>query len=122
MSKSKAPAKAKGGKASPKAKGKAAKGKGKGGKGGKAKRAKRGLVQNQYVAFAGLLGLGLIAVLMLRGQIDLIEAGRRAAVLLGVVLVVERLVLPICRVLVGSPAEKPAAVPAAALEEQPAEA
>ena len=90
--------------------------KGKGGKGGKgkgggskdaAKRPPRRVVRNHYVALLGLAGLGLIALQMLRAELDLVGAGRRAAVVLGVVLVVERLVLPVCRAVVGPPAPLP---------------
>ena len=81
-------------------------GKDKGGKKGGAKgaKAKRGpLVQNRYLALIGLLGLGLIALMMLRGELDLVAGGQRAGVLLGAVLLAERLVLPLCRALVGPP-------------------
>ena len=74
------------------------------GKKGGAAKAKRGpLVQNRYLALVGLLGLGLIAVMMLRGELDLVAGGQRAGVLLGAVLLAERLVLPLCRALVGPP-------------------
>lgn len=112
----------KGGDADEKAKGKGrskgakgeGKAKGKGKKGGgdaAAPKARRQLVRSPHVALLGLLGLALIAVMMLRGELDLLQAGQRAGVLLGVVLVLERLVLPVCRALVGppgAPGEQPA--------------
>lgn len=84
-----------------KAKGKAG-GKDKGG--GKGPKVKKRVVRNHYVALVGLAGLGLIALKMLQGELDLVGAGRRALVVLGLVLLVERLVLPVCRSLVGPPA------------------
>lgn len=86
------------------AKGKAAKGGGKDKSGGKGPKVKKRVVRNHYVALVGLAGLGLIALKMLQGELDLVGAGRRALVVLGLVLLVERLVLPVCRSLVGPPA------------------
>lgn len=83
------------------AKGKGAKGKGKG-KG--APKAKRRVVSNHYVALLGLIGLGLIALQMLQDRLDLVGAEKRALAVMGVVLLVERLLLPVCRALVGTPA------------------
>ncbi|MDP1013652.1 hypothetical protein Q6293_28360, partial [Klebsiella pneumoniae] len=68
---------------------------------------KKRVVRNSYVAFLGLAGLALIAVQMLQGELDLVGAGQRALVVLGAVLVVERLVLPVCRSLVGPPVPPP---------------
>ena len=85
------------------ARGKAAKGKA-GGKKGGPKPPKTRLVGNHYVALLGLVALGIIALLMLRGQIDLIGAEKRALAVMGGVLLVERLLLPVCRSLVGPPA------------------
>lgn len=70
---------------------------------GKEKGRRRRLVHSPVVALFGLAGLAVLAVMMLRGQLDLVAAGQRAAVLLAVVLAVERLVLPACRALVGPP-------------------
>lgn len=64
----------------------------------------RPLVTNRPVALLGLAGLAGIALLMLQGAVDLVGAAQRAAVLLGLVLVLERLVLPVARALVGAPA------------------
>ncbi len=63
----------------------------------------RPLVRTRSVALCGLAGLGCIAALMLRGTLDLVGGAGRAAVLLGLVLVVERVALPVARVLVGDP-------------------
>ena len=65
----------------------------------------RPLVTTRPVALAGLAGLAVIAVGMLRGTLDLVQAGQRGAVLLAVVLAVEHLALPVARALVGSPQE-----------------
>ena len=65
----------------------------------------RPLVTTRPVALAGLAGLAVIAVAMLRGTLDLVQAAQRGAVLLAVVLVVEHLALPVARALVGSPQE-----------------
>ena len=65
----------------------------------------RPLVTTRPVALAGLAGLAVIAVGMLRGTLDLVQAAQRGAVLLAVVLVVEHLALPVARALVGSPQE-----------------
>ena len=63
----------------------------------------RPLVRTRAVALGGLAGLGLIALGMLRGSLDLVAAAQRGAVLLALVLVVEHVALPIARALVGSP-------------------
>lgn len=88
---------------------------GKGSAGAKAKGAKAGdrppntrrprrhLVHDRHVALGGLAGLALIAVMMLRGALDLVAAGQCAAVLLVVVLLVDHVALPVCRALVGPP-------------------
>ncbi len=64
----------------------------------------RSLVKTRALGLAGLLGLALIAVAMLRGTLDLVAAAQRGAVLLGIVLLVEHLALPVARALVGAPA------------------
>lgn len=64
----------------------------------------RPLVTSRPVALLGLAGLAGIALLMLQGAVDLVGAAQRAAVLLGLVLVLERLVLPVARAMVGDPA------------------
>ena len=65
----------------------------------------RPLVRTRAVALAGLAGVAVIALGMLRGTLDLVQAAQRGAALLAVVLVVEHLALPVARVLVGSPQE-----------------
>ena len=74
-----------------------------GDKKGGAKKSRGPIVANRTLALLGLLGLGTIAVMMLRGELDLVAGGQRAGVLLGVVLVAERVALPVCRALVGPP-------------------
>jgi len=66
----------------------------------------RPLVTSRGVALVGLAGVAVIAVGMLRGTLDLVQAAERGAVLLAVVLVVEHLALPVARALVGSPQER----------------
>ena len=75
-----------------------------GGKKGGAKgapRSRRGLVRTRAVALAGLAGLALVAVQMLRGTLDLFSGAQRAGVLMLVVLAVEHVALPVARTLVG---------------------
>ena len=61
----------------------------------------RPLLNSRAVAFCGLFGMAMIAVLMLTGQLDLVAAAKRAAALLVLLLVVERVLLPVARALVG---------------------
>lgn len=63
------------------------------------------LVSNRLVALCGLAGMGLIALLMLSGQLDLIGAAKRAAALLIVLVLVERVLLPLAGALVGETAK-----------------
>jgi len=51
-------------------------------------------LRSRALALAGLLGLLPLALGLLRGTLTLDAAGLRAAVLLGVLVVIERLVLP----------------------------
>jgi hypothetical protein len=51
-------------------------------------------LRSRLLALVGLLGLVPLALGLLRGTLTLDAAGLRAAVLLGVLVVVERLVLP----------------------------
>lgn len=53
------------------------------------------------MAVVGLLGLALVALRLFSGAITVSQAGLRAAVLLVVLLVAERVLLPVVRSLVG---------------------
>ena len=66
----------------------------------------RGLVRTPAAGALGALGLAVIAVLLLRGQLLLADAALRAGVLLAAVVVVERVVLPVARLLVGGPQQE----------------
>jgi hypothetical protein len=72
----------------------------------------RPLVRTRPVAVVGGLAVALIAVLLLRGDIDLIGAGQRALALVAIVVVVERLLLPLAQLMVGEPAVPPEDEPA----------
>ena len=61
-------------------------------------------VQSPVLALVGLLALGVVALDLLQGGLTVAQAGTRAAVVLGVLVVVDRLVLPLARMLVGAPA------------------
>ena len=63
----------------------------------------RWFVRTRWVGVVGACGLVVVAVMLLLGELSLAEAARRAAVLLAVVLVLEHLVLPFARFLVGEP-------------------
>lgn len=65
------------------------------------KAAKSPLISSAAVSMVGLLALGVIAVMMLRHQLDLQQAAIRAGVVFGVLLLTDRLLLPIARTLVG---------------------
>lgn len=60
-------------------------------------------VQSTTLALVGLLAMGVVALGLLRGTLDVVQAGERAAVVLVVLLVTDRFVLPIGRALVGEP-------------------
>ena len=63
----------------------------------------RWFVRTRWVGVVGACGLVAVAVLLLLGDLSLAEAARRAGILLGAVLVLEHLVLPLARFLVGEP-------------------
>lgn len=65
------------------------------------------LVSNRVLAWCGLVGIALIAVQMLRGATDLAGGAIRTVVLVLLLALVERVVLPVARLLVGSPDRPP---------------
>ena len=77
----------------------------------------RAILKTPAVGVAGACGLVVLAVMLLTGTLDLAEAARRAGVLLLAVLLVEHLLLPVARTLVGAPER----VPGADAERGPAE-
>lgn len=60
----------------------------------------KALVRNRFLAVAGLAGLVPVALGLVRGSVTVEAAAVRAAVLLVLVVAVDRLVLPIARDLV----------------------
>ena len=63
----------------------------------------RAFVKTRFVGVVGACGLVAVAVMLLLGELTLDEAARRAGILLGAVLVLEHLLLPVARFLVGDP-------------------
>lgn len=63
----------------------------------------RALVRTPAAGLLGAVGLAVIAVLLLRGQLLLADAALRAGVLLAAVIVLERVFLPVARLLVTGP-------------------
>ncbi len=61
-------------------------------------------VQSPVLALVGLFAIGVVALDLLQGGLTVAQAGGRAAVVLGVLVVVDRLLLPLARMLVGAPA------------------
>ena len=68
----------------------------------------RPLVRSPILGFLGLVAIGLVAYKMLQGDLTLTQGAVRAVIALAVVVVVERLVIPIAMLLVGSPPPPPA--------------
>lgn len=79
---------------------------GKGGKGAKNGSAKKSKiprpVQGRGFATFGLLALALIAWMLLQGQLDLVAAAQRAVVVLGGLMLIERLIAPLVMAVVNS--------------------
>ncbi|MDP9436201.1 MAG: hypothetical protein M3P93_13840 [Actinomycetota bacterium] len=63
-------------------------------------------LRSQALALLGLSALAIVAVLLLTGALSVEEAATRIAVVLVVLLVAERVLLPVARSLVG-PAKEP---------------
>lgn len=63
-------------------------------------------LQSTGLALVGLLAVAVVALALLQGRLDVVQAGERAAVVLVVLLVADRLLLPIGRALVGEPARR----------------
>ena len=63
----------------------------------------RFFVKTPVVGVIGACGLVAVAVMLLLGELALDEAARRAAILLGAILVLEHLIMPLARYLVGEP-------------------
>ena len=67
-------------------------------------------VTSPWLGLVGLAGLAVIALALLHDELSLVEAATRAVLLTVGLAVVERLLLPLCRALVGgtrSPQEPP---------------
>lgn len=58
---------------------------------------------NRWLATLGLVVLGGIALGLVRGSYDVGVAGQRAALLLVVLAVVDRLLVPVAKLLIGEP-------------------
>jgi hypothetical protein len=52
-------------------------------------------LRSPLLGFLGLLCLGLIAMSLLRGNLDLVDAGERTAALFGVLFAIDRFALPL---------------------------
>lgn len=59
-------------------------------------------MQSRPVALVGLLAMGLVAIGLLKGRLGLDQAGLRTAAVLVAALVADRVVVPVCRELVGA--------------------
>ena len=66
------------------------------------------------LGLVGLLAVGLVALGLLQGRLTIVQAGQRAAVVLAVLVVVDRIGVPIARLLVGPRKEEPPAESSAA--------
>ena len=68
-------------------------------------------VKTPFLAFIGLLGVGLVATKLWTGDLGAAQAGLRIAVLTGALVVVERFLLPLAKGLVttGNRDDRPAA-------------
>lgn len=63
----------------------------------------RPLLTSRGTALSGLAAMALLAVMMLRGTLDIVQAAERTVVVLAVVVLVDRIALPVARALVGTP-------------------
>lgn len=60
------------------------------------------LVKHPVLALIGLIALGLVGAKLWTGDLSVAEAGLRVAVLTGVLMAVERVLLPVARSLVAT--------------------
>jgi len=65
------------------------------------------LVKHPVLAVIGLIALGLVGAKLWTGDLSVSEAGLRVAVLTGVLMAVERVVLPVARSLVAAGHREP---------------
>src|SRR3954465_118473 len=65
----------------------------------------RPLVKTPLLGFVGLFAVALVALGLLRGNLTLAQAANRATIALLTIIAVERIVLPLAQLLVGSPAQ-----------------
>lgn len=61
-------------------------------------------VQSRALALVGLLAVGVVAFAVLEGRLTVAQAGGRAGATLVVLVLADRVLLPIGRMLVGAPA------------------
>ncbi len=59
------------------------------------------------LGLVGLLAVGFVALGLLQGLLTIVQAGQRAAVVLAVLVAVDRIGVPIARLLVGPRKEQP---------------
>lgn len=60
-------------------------------------------LRSPLLALVGLFALGAVGLRLLDGRLSVSEAAMRIVIVLVVLLVIERVVLPMCRALVGGP-------------------
>ena len=77
-------------------------------------------LRSQALALLGLSALAIVAVLLLTGALSVEEAATRIAVVLVVLLVAERVLLPLARALVGPAKEPEPAAREGVIEDGPA--
>ncbi len=72
-------------------------------------------LSSRPLGFVGLVAIGMVALGLLEGRLTVEQAGRRALVVLAVLVAVDRVVVPLARSLVGPrqepEQESPAPVP-----------
>lgn len=61
------------------------------------------VLRTRWLAVVGLVAVGVVALQMLRGHLSVTEAAVRVGLALLALLVVDRLLLPFARALVGDP-------------------
>jgi hypothetical protein len=63
-------------------------------------------LRSPLLALVGLLALGAVGLRLLDGRLSVAQGAMRIVIVLAVLLAVERVVLPLCRALVGGPRER----------------